>query len=283
MIHVLNFNTMMEINKLYWGVLLYCIALATYAYQELSKAAYFASENRQAITAKFANFQTKVYEKLQKKRVDIKTFQLFVMNQFPPGDCIPQQPTGLQEIFGAITRHGLWNYFHYSPLVRIIQRFAANDTEMKGWVESYEKDLKAYQLATTVEHYIDADLGIADPHSDLDTADALPAKYDSRYCTPVEWKTKFMDHSLQYFADVWKAFSSHYLMPDSPPTALLNRVRKGCFVVTWLIPSGLSLSLIERIKKDTDFLRQRRILKVTVGDKCVYEKITKEHISVSYF
>ena len=73
-------------------------------------------------------------------------------------------PTGLTEIFGALIHHGLWSYFHYSPLIHIIQTFAANDTEMKSWVQSYEKDLKAYQLVTVEEH-IDVDLCIGDPSS----------------------------------------------------------------------------------------------------------------------
>ena len=205
------------------------------------------------------------------EKVDIEAFRVFVINQFPPGDCIPLPPTGLTEIFAAITRHGLWNYFHYSPLVYIIEKFAANDTEMKGWVQSYEKDLKAYQLVTTVEEHIDVDLCTADPH---------PAKYNTNYYCPVEWKTKFIDHSLHYLAEVWKLFSGRYLVPDSPPTALLDHICKGCFVVTWLVPSHLIPSLIKNIV-DTDFLKQHQILRVTAGDQCVYEEVTEENSSVS--
>ena len=115
---------------------------------------------------------------------------------------------------------------------------------------------------TTVEDYIDV----------TDTTSANRTRRDPRYYTPVEWKTKFMDHSLQYLAEVWELFSSHYLEPDSPPTALLERVRRGYFTVTWLIPSGLILSLVERIKINPNFLQQHHILRVTVGEKkCVYE------------
>ena len=85
------------------------------------------------------------------------------------------------------------------------------------------QDLKSFCLVTEVEGFID---------TDLVTADLPPenrAKYDVRYYTPVEWKTEFTDHSLQYLAEVWEEFSCHYLVPDSPPTALLDRVRRGCF------------------------------------------------------
>ena len=198
------------------------------AHHQASKTAVFAQENQQAIIDKFADFQTKVCDKLFKNGVDTEQVRLFVTNQFPPGDCIPPPPTSLTEVFKAITQHGLWNYFHYSPLVRIAKRFGGDDLEMKDWVQTYKQDLKAYNLVTTVEEYIETDLEIPGPPS------AKRAKYDPRYYTPVEWKTKFVDHTLQYLTEVWELFSSHYLVPDCPPTALLDRVRRGCFSVTCL-------------------------------------------------
>ena len=240
---------------------------------DLSKAVVFAHENRQAITAKFADFQTKVCNKLFQKGVNIEEFRLFVTNQFPPGDCIPPPPAGLMEVFKAITHHGLWDYFHYSPLVQIAKKFGANDPEIDSWVQTYMKDLKSYNLVTTVEEYIETDLEIADPQ-------AKKAKYDPHYYTPMEWKTKFVDHSLQYLTEVWELFSSHYLVPDSPPTALLDRVQRGCFSITWLVPLGLIPQFIERVQLDTEFFQQYCILKVTVGNKCIYKQIAEESTSV---
>ena len=239
------------------------ILSAATAYQEQKKANIFAHENQTAITAKFADFQTKVCDKLVKNGVDIELFRLFVENQFPPGDCIPPPPASLIEIFRAITHHGLWNYLHYSPLVKIIEKFGAKDPEMEGWVETYEKDLKSFCLATKVE---ETDLGVADfPLEER-------AKYNLHYYCPVEWKTEFIDHSLQYVTEVWRVFSCRYLGPKSPLTALLDRVRKGCFSITWLVPSYLIPALTKRAKSDTNFFQQYRILKLTAADQCVYEK-----------
>ena len=246
------------------------------AHLKPSKTAVFARENRQAIMDKFAYFQTKVCDKLFKNGVDTEQVRLFVTSQFPPGDCIPPPPASLTEVFKAITQHGLWNYSHYSPLVRIAKAFGGDDREMEGWVQTYKQDLKAYNVVTTVEEYIETDLEIAGPPS------AKRAKYDPRYYTPVEWKTKFVDHSLQYLAEVWELFSSHYLVPDSPPTALLDRVRRGCFSVTWLVPTGLIPQLVKRVQLDTEFFQKHRILKVTVGKECVYKEISEEITSVSF-
>ena len=128
-------------------------------------------------------------DKLVKNGVEVELFQLFVENQFPPGDCIPPPPASLTEIFRAITHHGLWNYLHYSPLVKIIEKFGAKDPQMESWVETYERDLRSFCLATKVE---ETDLGVAD--FSLEER----AKYDLHYYCPVEWKTEFIDHSLQY-------------------------------------------------------------------------------------
>ena len=245
------------------------------SHHEPVKTAEFAHDNRQVIIAKFAAFQTNVCGKLLQNGVDTERVRLFVTNRFPPGDCIPPSPANLTEVFTAITHHGLWDYFHYSPLVQIARTFGAGDHDIKDWVENYKKDLKTHTLLMTVDDYMEADLDVADPPP------VEIAKYDPRYCCEMEWKTEFIDHSLHYLMEVWELFSSHYLVPDSPPTALLSRISKGCFSVTWLVPSFLIPVLIKSVKTDTDFLQERCILKVTVADQCIYEQVIKETASVS--
>ena len=248
---------------------------------ELSEAAIPAHQNPnwEDIRTKFATFQKNVCNKLFSLGVDIEKIQFFVTKQFSPGDFIPPSPATLMEIFEAVTSHGLWSYFHYSPLVLIATSFGAGDSEIKGWVQTYKEHLKAYCLGAKLEDYVKADLEIAK------LPQAKRAKYDSNYCLPLEWKTKFTDHSLQYLAEVWEMFSSHYLMPESPPTALFDCVCKlmGCYSITWLIPSKLTPIFTRRIKEiGTDFFSEHRILRVTVGNQCVYEEVTDNNVSVSF-
>ena len=232
-------------------------------------------------------------ERLVKNKANIELVRLFVKNQFPPGDCIPPPPAGLIEIFRAITHHGLWDYLHYSPLVKIVQRFGAQDLELESYVETYKKDIKSFRLVTKVEDVIDADVDFADippakkakNTTDVDEAHFPPeerAKNNLHYYCPVEWKTEFIDHSLQYLAEVWEVFSCRYLQPKSPPTALLNHVREGCFSITWLVPSYLIPALNKRAKTDTDFFQQHHIVRVTVGEECIYEDISEESTIVSH-
>ena len=160
---------------------------------------------------KIAVFQMNVCNKMLKNGVNTREFRFFVAALFPPGDCIPQSPTDLTEIFEAITHHRLWDSLHYSPLVRIVRKFGASDPEMKAWIRNYKKDLKAYTIVASIEDCIDSSLDTCTDQLRVDCA-----KYDPRYNCPVEWKTNFVNHSLQDLADVWEMFSDRYLLPDSP-------------------------------------------------------------------
>ena len=63
---------------------------------------------------------------------------------------------------------------------------------------------------------------------------------------------------------------------------MLDHVRTGCVSVTWLVPSGLIPQLKKTVKVDTAFFQKHRILKVIVGDQCVYEeKMTDKDMPVS--
>ena len=98
----------------------------------------------------------------------------------------------------------------------------------------------------------------------------------------MEWKTEFVDHSLQYFIDVWKRFSSNYILPDVSPTALLDCVHIGCLSITWLVPSDLVPQLIKSAEINTEFFYKHHILKVTVGDRCVYEEERSTSVSITF-
>ena len=196
-------------------------------HQKLSRRVAFAIENRKAIDEKFAIFVQNVCNNMVKNAVDIKKFLLFVTAFFSPRKCIPQSPTDFTEVFQAITYHGLWDSLHYSPLVRIARRFCAGDSEMKAWIKNYKEDLKAYTIVASIEDYIEFDLDTC-----TDQLQVHSAKYDPRYKCPVEWKTGFVNLSVQHLTNVWEMFSDQYPVPDSPPTALIDRVREGCLLVT---------------------------------------------------
>ena len=227
----------------------------------------FLRENRQNIVSKFADLQTNICKKmLANEDIDFEQFCLFVTNLFPPGDFIPHSPTSLTEVFKAITKHGLWDFLHFSPLVKIVKKFGINDPDMNKWVQDYIQNVKSYTSMTKITDCIE--LVLTNP-----TAPS-PAKYDPRYNRPVEWKTNFVDHTLQYLAEVWEMFSCRYLLPDSPPTALIDHIREGCVSITWLVPTHMIPQLIKEVKSGTEFFHEHHISKVIVDGKCIYEVCT---------
>ena len=180
-----------------------------------TKQAVFAIMNRQVINGKFAEFLAKVKDKLLEKGIDTNEFRWFAVALFPPGDAIPPSPTNITRIFEAITHHGLWDSVHYSPLVHIVRKFGANDPEMKVMIQNYKKDLRAYTVVAELDMEFDN-------YTDQSRMDRV------RY--PAEWGLDIRERALQHLADVWKMFSVHYLLPDSPPTALMDCLLKqlGC-------------------------------------------------------
>lgn len=200
------------------------ILLAADSLQEkLSKAAVFVHENKNQINTKFAELLMNVWKKMVKNEVDVNKFLFFVKVRFPRSDGIPQSPTDLNEIFQAITRYGLWDSFNYSLLVTIVQIFGAGDPDMKVYIQNYRRDLQAYSIVAGIVDDIESDLETCTDRSRVDSA-----KCDPHYNCPVEGKMDLVKHSLQYFTDVWEMFCTHYPgLPDSPPAALCDRVRKA--------------------------------------------------------
>lgn len=192
--------------------------------EELSKAAVFERENKQQINAKFAVLLMNVRKKMVKNEVDVNELLFFVEVLFPKRDGIPQSPTDLTEIFKTISLYGLWDSFNYSLLVKIVQIFGAGDPDMKVYIQNYRRDLQAYNIVAGIVDYIESDLETCTDQSQVDSA-----KCDPHYNCPVEGKMDLVEHSLQYFTDVWEMFCSYYPgLPDSPPEALRDRVCKGC-------------------------------------------------------
>ena len=191
--------------------------------------------------------------------VDVEDFRFFAITSFPPGDVIPLPPTSLAEIFTAITDHHLWDYFHYSPLECIVNKFGAGDPEMVRWVQSYKDDFSSYISTIQIQDYIDPN---------PTTSCSL------RYCCPVQWKITFANNTLQHLYEVWKLFSAQYLDPDPPPTSLLERVHEveSSISVTWLVPSYLIPQIIKKVKANAKFLQRHGIWNVTVADQCIYDE-----------
>ena len=231
-----------------------------------------AHENHQKINGKFASLLTDVCQKLQNGDISVDNFRLFVIALFPPGDCIPKS-SDLRQIFEVITRHGLWNYWHYSPLQQIVEKFAADDQDMKTWIKNYKNDLVGFKASTRILDFIP----VVESESSFDDSDAEElhmaklAKYDHRYFRKlsVKLKVKVTDQSLMYIESLWESFADYLFLP--PLAAMFEHVHSGCIVVVWRIPSALVPLICQKAPQASDFFREHQVVRVQVGHKIIYE------------
>ena len=233
-------------------------------------------QNYDKIKGKFAGLLTDACERLQKRKINMDGFRLFLVSLFSPGDCIPES-SDLPQIFEVITRNGLWDYSHYSPLEQIVEKFAADDEDMKTRIKSYKNDLTGFKASTKILKFIPL-VESESSFDDSDTEEPKQAKYDRRYYRKLSMKLRerITDHTLVYIESLWESFADCFL---PPLTAMFECVHKGCIVVVWRIPSALVPQIHQQAPQASDFFKEHQITYVKVGDMIIYEEESSSSLS----
>ena len=218
------------------------------------------------IKESFAKLLKDVAEKLKSKQLDLEVFRFFVVALFPPGECIPQSSKVI-EIFEAVTRHRLWNYWHYTPVEKIVAEYAPNDDEMKGLLDKYRKELSGYKATTKIADAIE----LYEIDELADPSRRLTVAYDQAYLQrlSLKLKTRVTEKSLEYVDDLWISLAEYFLLPSL--SALLEKIRRGCIEVSWLIPPHFAFQIIANLQENSSFLQSKGIIKVLLDGNCVYD------------
>lgn len=208
------------------------------------------------------------YRKLKEKPIKVEDFQFFLASLFP-SECIPKS-SSVHELFEAITRQKLWDYWNYYQLEQIVQEFVADDREMISWMKTYQQDLKSFKATTKLIDHIPA--ARADSEYMSLSAERQPARYDQRYylSLSIKLKIEFTDHTLLYIDDLWNEFADLYGLP--PRVALFDHVRRGCVSIVWCIPSHLTSEICSAKPLSADFCCKHKIMRVEFGEKCIYQE-----------
>ena len=229
-----------------------------------------AQRNKQAIDVKFATLLMKTCRKLGGRQINMEDLHVFLT---PLGKCIPKS-SSIHEIFEAITHHKLWDYWNYYPLEGIVQGFAADDQEIRSWIEAYRQDLESYKVMTKlIDHIATAAFvsTVSESHSD----EERPARYDKQYYQELSCKleTNFTDHSLKYIDELWDKFANLYELP--PRAVLLDSIREGCVSIVWLVPSRLAPQILKAPPPNDEFYHKHEIIKVEFNGTCLYQEEKK--------
>lgn len=237
-----------------------------------------AQENLLNIKGEFANLLSSVCEKFKAMirlgQIDIKELHSYLKTLFAPGKCIPNSAL-LNDMFDAITENELWDFWHYSPLQRIITKFGGNDTDLSTWISNYREALSGYKVVTKIKDYIAATESQL-PLSSDDLGKSLLAKYDQEYYQQLMLKVdvKVTEKTLQYVSDLWTALADRFLLPC--PTVLLDSITEGCATITWFIPTHIVARLVERACSNPNFFQEHKIVWATVNGDYIY----REHHSI---
>ena len=73
---------------------------------------------------------------------------------------------------------------------------------------------------------------------------------------------------MQYVSELWESLASHYRLPSR--MAILDSIRADCILATWLVPTKLTLELIQKSHAHPDFFRERHVLWAAVDDQRFY-------------
>ena len=230
-----------------------------------------ARGNQQKMKAKFALLFMNTCKKLKERPINVDDLQLFLTAHSL--EYIPKAST-MHEIFEAITRHKLCDFWDYHLLEEIVQGFAADDPEVTSWIETYKQDLKSYKVTTKLIDHIAATSADYIPTSE----EEQPARYDQQYYEKLSFKlkVKFTHHTLNYIDDLWKDCAELYGLP--PYVSLLDCIREGCVEIVWLIPFHLAPQIRSTTPLSGSFYHKHEITRVKLGEECIYQE--EEHCEV---
>lgn len=228
------------------------------------------------IKGEFAILVTTAGKHLQKKGVDVKDIQMFLITIYSsPGSTdgsdlvitVLESATSLSEIFRALSKYRLWDYRNYYLLKLIIEKFANDDHELNTMLEKYQEDLKSHILVQKMKPFLDAFKTSAGEN--LSNELVLPPELFKNLTIKVG--VDITKRSLLYVDELWNFLTHQFSLPR--PALILHRIAKGCVSIMWLIPSTLVEHITRIIGKNPNIFASDsdlHILRVMLEGQCIY-------------
>ena len=247
-----------------------------------------ARRNIRKIQGKFSTLVTKSCKRLQSRETDVDEVQTFLIVMFSSPSSrdgsdtvttVVESTKSLEEIFRALSKYRLWDYFNYFLLQSIIEEFANDDNELNGMMEQYQQDLTGYVLALRIQEYLDA------THPTVATSDSEKSGDEVVPTVPPQQKRKLFkklsvkidanvtDHSLSYVTSLWQSLAKQFVLPR--PAMILHDIAEGCIGITWLIPTNLVNHVTRMARETANMFAEEQILRVTLEEQCIYPMETE--------
>ena len=217
---------------------------------------------------RFHQLKNSTREELEKQKIPVKqvadtltslspdageVHAQFLKSHFDELFDAPDHP----KLFGKMNFH--WNYLNYRPLYNLVKKFDIE--EVKDEMETYKSDLKKFRETTPLTVFCKTQ-----------GKKKSPKKKFRRIVAKFEWPNKI---TLEVVEEFRQAYAHHYTLWDC--AMMLEEIRPGSFIVTWLVPE----SVIGMLHLDipTKLLQKFFVTELIVAGVTVY-KVDKSKFSV---
>ena len=220
--------------------------------------------NVEEIKALFSSLVLEVRSALQSQS-DISNVRDFLITFF---ECGFPETSDVKKLFAAITLKHLWNYHHYSPLERLINKFLPNDQEVGSLMKAYKACLSGFYLTTKLIDYIEyQNLSADDSDEECDQpSPKLTPKQYKKIKVVLQLQRKISQVSLDYVVKLWQSFAEEYEIPSL--TAVIDRIVAGSLEITWTVPQHIADAILPRSK----FFRSHGIVLIFIDDIIIYDE-----------
>ena len=250
----------------------YCYSSANTYNSAVEEA--FTQTNQVMMQGKFADLlefmETRLQQRLAAGNIEHK-LRLFVIRLHNvPESSIPVS-SDVSVIIEAMRRQKLLTYLNITGLEVIMKHFCDGDSEVNSKMEQYKRDQSGFELATKIKDYA-AKARSTFPHRCDESASDLQPRRTPAYLTEltVKLEHRVAEYHLDYLRELWELLSNALSLP--PLYLILDAVIMGSVIVVWLIPTDVVSEATKRAKQNAGFFKSHPILKVTIGDDCVYSK-----------
>ena len=237
------------------------------------------------IKGKFSILVTKSRRKLQYRKINVDDIQTFLVTMYSSPDSkngsdtvttVVESAKNLDEIFRALSKHGLWDYLNYYLLQNIIEEFAGDDKELNGMMEQYQEDLTGYILTLRIQTYLEATkhpVAISDSDNLADEVVPLQQDYKLFRKLTAKCEVNITSHTLSYVINLLRSLAKQFALPC--PAMILHNIAEGCIGITWLIPANLVKYVTRMARETANMFAEENVLRVKLEELCIYPMETK--------
>ena len=230
--------------------------------------------NLDEIKSRFADLLSSIKSALKANDVTVdRVHGILVEISDCRSNLIPK--TNLDELFTAASDLKLWRYDHYSPVEKVVRRFACDSLRL---VSEYKKDLSGFLTTAKLIDFIHH-MNLSD--SQRGTSKLPLQSYNTEYdtlATKLKTDRNISMLSLMYVQELWNSFAEEFRIPSL--TVVIEKVLEGCLEIIWRITPSAAKLITDGAHNAIPFFRKHDVIYVSVSGRMVYD-VRQVHVQVS--